>query len=191
MRGQVNGLRFSITHDELVAVFGAECVSRSDRREAEEFEFSGPTLEFLCTVGLPSMPKAEVAAPGGECLLWDPDEARENGREQHGETRGWVVLGNMPGSTLALDPVTGVVHGSHDDFETHMPLHSDVSSLAYTIHAVKRSLPEIAVAAGQGERDEIIDGLQRFIAERDPLPFADEDSEWNGAFDEIVMGMWT
>ncbi|GAA2452197.1 SUKH-4 family immunity protein [Streptomyces macrosporus] len=187
----MSNVRFSLTHEEIVSVFGAEQVSRSDRNEAEDLGLSGPTLEFLCTVGLPRMPKAEISAPHGKVRLRDLENASQESHGYSEEILEWIILGNLPGSTLALDPVTGIVHGSYDDFETHMPLHSDVSSLAYTVYAVKRILPEVAAAADQEERDELVDGLQRFIAERDPLPFADEDSEWNGAFDEIAMGMWT
>ncbi|MFP8886064.1 SUKH-4 family immunity protein [Streptomyces mangrovi] len=187
-------LRFSVTHDELVAVFGAGRVSRSDRREAEVLGLSGPTLEFLCTVGLPSMPKAEIAAPGGDCLLWGMDEPREKGQGRSGETWNWVVLGNMPGSTLFLDPATGTVHSSYGDPSDpgqRIALHSDVSSLAYTVHAVKKALPGIAAAATYEQREEMTEEIRRYIDERDPLVFAYEDSEWAGAFDEIAMGMWT
>ncbi|MFP8905431.1 SUKH-4 family immunity protein [Streptomyces atacamensis] len=184
-------LKFSLDHEELVSVFGSEQVSRSDRSEAESLGISGPTLDFLCTVGFPRMPKAEISAPGGRTLLRDLENSSQELRDYPEEVMEWIVLGNLPGSTLALDPATGVVHGSYDDFETHTPLHSDVSSLAYTVYAVKKILPEVAAAAGQDERDEIIDTLQQFISERDPLPFSDEDSEWAGAFDEIAMGMWT
>ncbi|MFP8962061.1 SUKH-4 family immunity protein [Streptomyces nanhaiensis] len=117
--------------------------------------------------------------------------------EGPGALRGtlkWVTLGNIPGSTLFLDPATGTVHSSYgypSDPEQHIALHSDVSSLTYTVYVVKKALPGIAAAATYEQREEMTEEIRHFIDERDPLVFADEDSEWSGAFDEIAMGMWT
>ncbi|MFE6250036.1 SUKH-4 family immunity protein [Streptomyces niveus] len=66
-----------------------------------------------------------------------------------------------------------------------------MSSLAYTIYAVKQSLPHIASLDTFDERNSVIQSVRQEIATRDPLPFAHEDGEWNAAVEEIAMGMWT
>ena len=187
----MSNLRFTLAYEDLVSVFGTSNVHRSDRKEVEALGFSGETLEFLCTVGLPSMPQAELEAPGGDCLLWDPEEEPEGGWDLPEETRKWVILGNMPGSMLALDPDSGIVYGSYGDFEEYIPMHSDISSLSYTIYATKKALREISLANTYEERKNIIESVKREIIERDPLPFEHKDSEWRASFEEIAMGMWS
>ncbi|MGI5403633.1 SUKH-4 family immunity protein [Streptomyces sp. CA-135486] len=187
----MDSLLFELTYEELVSYFGVSRVHRSDRREAEALGFSGPTLEFLCTVGLPSTPKSELEAPGGECILRALDEMPREDWNTPKEAKNWIVFGAMPSSSLALDSVTGRVFGFYEGYGEIVSMHSDISSLAYAIYAVKKVLPEIALCKSYEERAAIIDAVRLHIAERDPLPFAQEDSEWGVAFDEIAMGMWT
>jgi hypothetical protein len=184
-------LRFPLTHEALVSVFGHSRVDRSDRQAAEELGFSGPTLHFLCSTGLPSTPKAEIGAPGKVCKLRALDEMPQDGWECPEEAANWIILGNMPATTVTLDSASGAVYGFYEGFDDPVEMHSDVSSLAYTIYAVKRALPDVAVAGTYEERAAVIDAVQQYITERDPLPFAHEGGEWNAAFDEIAMGMWT
>lgn len=40
------------------------------------------------------------------------------------------------------------------------------------------------------ETEERVDTLRGEITEFDPLPFADEDSQWHLAFEEAIDGIW-
>lgn len=184
-------LRFTVTHEDLVGAFGPARVNRADQAEAQRLGFSGDTLEFLCSTGLPAMPKAEIDVPGGECNLRAWDELSKIGWDCPDESKNWIILGNMPATIVTLDAVTGKTFGFYEGFDEYIAMHSDVSSLAYTIYAVKEMLPRVAACTSYEERAEIVDSVQEFISTRDPLPFAHEGGEWNAAFDEIAMGMWT
>ncbi|WP_069628787.1 SUKH-4 family immunity protein [Streptomyces niveus] len=184
-------LTFDLSYDDLVDCFGPDRVERSVREDAEALGFSGPTLEFLCFTGIPSTLKAEVGAPGKETSL---RAFREMSREQWlvpEESWNWIILGNLTATTVTLDTATGTVFGFYEGSEEPVALHTDVSSLAYTIYAVKRALPHIARLGTFDERNSVIQSVRQEIATRDPLPFAHEDGEWNAAIEEIAMGMWT
>ncbi|MEV7283005.1 SUKH-4 family immunity protein [Streptomyces sp. NPDC093252] len=183
-------LAFELTHDELVSWFGTENVQLSPRNEAEALGFTGPTLEFLCTVGIPSTPKAEVGAPGKETSLRASDEMTGQQWTVPEEARNWIIIGNLTATTLALDTATGTVYGFYEGAEDPVSLHTDISSLAYTIYAVKRALPEIAAQSSFDGREAVLQRVQHDIEQHDPLPFG-EDSEWVASFEEIAMGMWT
>ncbi|MFI7009280.1 SUKH-4 family immunity protein [Streptomyces sp. NPDC050145] len=183
------GLRFDLTHAELVSEFGAERVERSVRSDAEALGFSGSTLDFLCAVGVPSTPKAEIGAPGRAPVLRAFDVMDRDQWTVPEESRSWIVLGNLTATTVTLDTVTGAVHGFYEGADAPTPLHADVSSLAYTVYAVQRALPEVARAASFDGRESVIRRMQEEIERADPLPFGGE-SEWPALFDEIAMGMW-
>ncbi|MFF3172911.1 SUKH-4 family immunity protein [Streptomyces sp. NPDC057900] len=186
----MSALKFDLTHDELVSRFGAENVERSVREEAGGLGFTGETLEFLCEVGIPSTPKAEVAAPGGSVDLRAIDEMSDSQWSVPKEALNWIILGNLTATTIALDTVTGLVYGFYEGAEDPVTLHADISSLAYTIYAVECALPEIAAQSSFDSREAIIQRVRREIEQRDPLPFS-EDSEWVPSFEEIAMGMWS
>ncbi|MGW0860126.1 SUKH-4 family immunity protein [Streptomyces sp. NPDC002690] len=186
----MSGLTFDLTHDELVSWFGVANVERSVRAEAEELGFGGKTLGFLCDVGIPSTPRAEVAAPGIEVALRAIDEIPDSHWDVPQEARSWIVIGNLTATTIALDTVSGVVYGFYEGAGAPVALHADVSSLACTIHAVKRALPGIAERDSYDGREEIMRRVRQDIERRDPLPFS-EGSEWLPSFEEIAMGMWS
>ncbi|MEU3302273.1 SUKH-4 family immunity protein [Streptomyces sp. NPDC006678] len=186
----MSALKFDLTYDELVSWFGTEKVDRSVRADAEALGFSGATLDFLCTVGIPSTPKAEVGVPGKEASLRAFDEMSRDQWTVPDEARNWIILGNLTASTITLDTVTGTVYGFYEGEEDPVPFHADVSSLVYTIYAVKRALPDVAAANSFDEREAVIQRVRREIEQRDPLPFS-EESEWVASFEEIAMGMWT
>lgn len=183
-------LKFDLTYEELVSWFGTANVERSVLTEAEALGFSGPTLRFLSTVGIPSTPKAEVGAPGKEACLRAFDEMDRDQWTVPEESKNWIILGNLTATTVTLDRVTGTVYGFYEGAEEPVPLHADVSSLAYTIYAVKRALPEVSAADSFAARDVVVQRVRREIERRDPLPFS-EDSEWVASFEEISMGMWS
>ncbi|MGY3200464.1 hypothetical protein [Streptomyces sp. TE5632] len=56
----------SLSHQELLSRLGSDRVERCVRDHAKALGSAGPTLGFLCDVGVPSMPKAETGAPGAD-----------------------------------------------------------------------------------------------------------------------------
>ncbi|MEV8329918.1 SUKH-4 family immunity protein [Streptomyces niveus] len=183
-------LAFDLSYDDLVDCFGPDRVERSVREDAQILGFTGPTLEFLCSTGIPSTPKAELGAPGREISLRAFGEMSREQWTVPKESRNWIILGNLTATTVTLDTATGTVFGFYEGFEDPVALHADVSSLAYTIYAMKRALSEIAGLGTFDERNTIIQSVRQEIDARDPLPFAHEGGEWNAAFEEIAMGMW-
>ncbi|WP_405795645.1 SUKH-4 family immunity protein [Streptomyces sp. NBC_01506] len=184
-------LTFDLSYNDLVDCFGADRVERSVREDAEALGFAGPTLDFLCSTGIPSTLKAEVGAPGKEISLRAFDEMSREQWTVPEESRNWIILGNLTATTVTLDTATGTVFGFYEGFEDPVALHTDVSSLAYTLYAVKLALPQIAGLSTFDERNTVIQSVRHQIDDRDPLPFAHEDGEWNAAIEEIAMGMWT
>lgn len=183
-------LTFDLSYDDLVDCFGPDRVERSVREDAAALGFTGPTLEFLRSTGIPSTLRAGVGAPGKEISLRAFGEmSREQWRVPE-ESRNWIILGNLSATTVSLDTATGAVFGFDEGFEDPVALHADVSSLAYTIYAVKCALAEIAGLSAFDERNTVIQSVRQEIDDRDPLPFAHEDGEWNATLEEIAMGMW-
>ncbi|MEV0777228.1 SUKH-4 family immunity protein [Streptomyces sp. NPDC050428] len=183
-------LTFDLAYDDLVDCFGTDHVERSVREDAEALGFTGPTLDFLCSTGIPSTLKAEVGAPGKEINLRAFDEMPREQWTVPDESRNWIILGNLTATTVTLDTATGTVFGFYEGSEEPVALHADVSSLAYTLYAVKRALPHIAGLGTFDERNTIIQSVRQEITACDPLPFAHEDGELNAAIEEIAMGMW-
>lgn len=186
----MGALKFDLTQDELVSWFGADNVERSVREEAERLGFTGDTLEFLCDVGIPSTPKAEVSAPGGDVDLRASAGMPDSQWNVPEEARNWIILGNLTATTIALDAVTGHVYGFFEGAEDPVALHAGTSSLVYTVYAVQRALPEIAAQNSFDSRNAVVERVRRDVERRDPLPFS-EDSEWVPSFEEIAMGMWS
>lgn len=187
----MSNLTFDLSYDELVGCFGQDRVERSVRDDAEALGFTGPTLDFLCSTGVPSTLKAEIGAPGKEISLRAFDEMSRDQWTVPEESKNWIILGNLTATTVTLDTTSGTVFGFYEGFEDPVALHTDVSSLAYTLYSVKRALPEIAALSTFDERNTVIQSIRQEIDARDPLPFAHEDGEWNAAVEEIAMGMWT
>ncbi|PSK74569.1 hypothetical protein C6W96_01250 [Streptomyces sp. CS149] len=68
------------------------------------------------------------------------------------------------------------------------PIHRDVESLVYALTKFEALLQEFE--SDKGEVEVRVDALREQITEFDPLPFADEDSPWSLAFEEVVDGIW-
>ncbi|MFF2227585.1 SUKH-4 family immunity protein [Streptomyces globisporus] len=101
-----------------------------------------------------------------------------------------LVLGRFAETTLALDPDEGTVYALADGEEelNCSPIHRDVESLVYALTKFEALCQELE--SGEGEVEVRVDALRGEITELDPLPFADEDSPWSLAFEEVVDGIW-
>ncbi len=94
-------------------------------------------------------------------------------------------------TTLALAPDTGAVYalGDGESGLVYTPMHRDVESLVYaltTFQLVQQLLDD----EGGDDTEERIDVLRADITAFDPLPFADERSQWHLTFEEVIDGIW-
>ncbi|MFH9396388.1 SUKH-4 family immunity protein [Streptomyces sp. NPDC017413] len=104
--------------------------------------------------------------------------------------RRWLVLGLFADTTLALDPERGTVYflGEGEEGLVPTPVHRDVESLVYALTKFEALCRRLR---NDDERtEERVDALRGEITSFDPLPFADEDSPWRLAFEEVVDGIW-
>ncbi|WP_078968090.1 MULTISPECIES: SUKH-4 family immunity protein [unclassified Streptomyces] len=68
------------------------------------------------------------------------------------------------------------------------PLHSDIESLVYALtefESLRQPLED-----DDGETEERVGTLRAQISAFDPLPFADEESQWHLTFEEVIDGIW-
>ncbi|WP_329581012.1 SUKH-4 family immunity protein [Streptomyces sp. NBC_01361] len=72
---------------------------------------------------------------------------------------------------------------------TDTPIHRDVESLTYALTKFAALRQELENNDGD-DVEERVDGLRAQISELDPLPFEDEDSQWNLAFEEVIDCIW-
>ncbi|MFF9082108.1 SUKH-4 family immunity protein [Streptomyces rubiginosohelvolus] len=183
-------MKFAITADDVRSVFGLTGVVHFPRYDAPRNRLDDRTALFLSTVGLPDtawfMSKASLRTDDPVDLVsWYGSRGAVPSACRH-----WLVLGLFAESTLALDPDEGTVYALADGEEqiNYSPIHRDVESLVYALTKFEALLQKFeSDEEGVGER---VDVLRGEITEFDPLPFADEDSQWNLAFEEVIDGIW-
>lgn len=184
-------MNFAVTPDEVLATFGLSGVVCFPRYNAAHHQVNERTTLFLSSVGLPDaewfMSKAGLRAGDSINLA----EWYSNRGKVPDECRNWLVLGLFAETTLALAPDSGTVY-SLGDGETQLvyaPIHRDVESLVYTLTKFE-SLRQQLAADDTEDVEARLDALRAEISEFDPLPFEDDDSQWNLALEEVIDGIW-
>ncbi|MFD0118121.1 SUKH-4 family immunity protein [Streptomyces sp. NPDC058320] len=184
-------MNFAVTPDEVRTVFGLSGVVFFPRYNAVHNRMNDRTALLLSSVGLPDtewfMSKASLSATDSVNVA----QRYSNRGTVPKECHDWLVLGLFADTTVALAPDTGMVYalGDGEDELVYTPIHRDVESLTY-------ALPKFAVLRQELENndgddlEERVDGLRAKISELDQLPFEDEDSQWNLAFEEVIDGIW-
>ncbi|AYN43664.1 hypothetical protein D9753_15210 [Streptomyces dangxiongensis] len=103
------------------------------------------------------------------------------------ESRSWWLLGYLFTSLIALDPLSGKVYAFPESEEEYILLHRDIESLQF-------SLVEFRKIEADHENDvdpeELAERFRRVVGAFDPTPFADEESQWNLALEELEHGLW-
>ncbi|MFD3622216.1 SUKH-4 family immunity protein [Streptomyces sp. NPDC058676] len=188
---------FELSHDDLAQTFGAEHVRRVPLPAAQAAGFTGEALALLTNVGLPeneflSFPDFDEAEAGFRQVPFEELEAKWH---LPPSAANWVFLGNFEISALVVDTQTGEVHQLAEGIMRPIPLHSDLSSLLYTITELTKiveSLPE-----DYEDDDDFLEGLERTvdglkndISLRDAHPFDGEYSEWVEIVTSIGSGTW-
>ncbi|WP_408992583.1 SUKH-4 family immunity protein [Streptomyces sp. 1268] len=183
-------MNFAFTADDVRSVFGLSGVVHFPRYDAPHNRLDDRTALLLSTLGLPDtvwfMSKASLRPDDPVDLVsWYGSRGTVPPAGRH-----WLVLGRFAETTFALDPDEGTVYALADGEEEPncSPIHRDVESLVYALTKFEALLQEFE--SDRGEAEVRVDALREEITEFDPLPFADEDSPWSLAFEEVVDGVW-
>lgn len=183
-------MTFAVTADEVRTAFGLTGVVHFPRYSTPPTRLGARTAHLLSAVGLPDtewfMSKASLRA---DDYIDVPRWYGIRGTTPE-ECHDWLVLGMLADTTLGLDPDSGTVHalGDGPTRMTYAPLHRDVESLLYALtlfQTVYQTLEDNADAI-----EERLDALRARITAFDPLPFADEESQWHLVFEEVIDGIW-
>ncbi|GAB1328280.1 SUKH-4 family immunity protein [Streptomyces sennicomposti] len=103
------------------------------------------------------------------------------------QSRTWWFLGHLFTSLIALDPESGAVHAFPESESRHILLHRDVESLLLGLIEFRR----LEAAHDRGvDPHELAERFRQSVSAFDPTPFADEDSQWNLALEELEHGLW-
>ena len=182
-------MEFAVTSDGMLETFGLAGVVFFLSYESEGNQLDRRTAEFLSRVGLPDnqyfMAKASVGQE--ESIRLESWFGSERGTLPQ-ECREWLVLGHFVASLIALDPVSGKVYafGEGEPLDAYEHLHRDVESLAYALYLFGKFEEE----GDEEEVEQRVERLRSRIEAFDPLPFADEQSQWNLIFEEVIDGIW-
>ncbi|MFJ9110630.1 SUKH-4 family immunity protein [Streptomyces sp. NPDC102283] len=179
-----------LTADDVRSVFGLTGVVHFPRYEAPHHRLDDRTALVLSTIGLPDtewfMSRASLRADDLIDLVgWCGSRGAVPDSCRH-----WLVLGLFADTTLALDPDRGTVHALGEGVNglLHKPIHRDVESLVYALTRFETLHRQLA--NDDEEAEGRVDALRAEITSVDPLPFADEDSPWHLALEEVVDGIW-
>ncbi|MEJ8640108.1 SUKH-4 family immunity protein [Streptomyces sp. MS2.AVA.5] len=184
-------MNFAVTPDEVRTAFGLTGVVYFPRYNTPHNQINDRAALLLSSIGLPDtewfMSKASLRASDSINLVeWCGDKGTVP-KECH----DWLVLGMFDDTTLALAPDTGTVYalGDGDTQLVYTALHRDVESLVYSL--TRFQILQQELEDGDDEDWEgRVDALRAEIAEFDPLPFEDEDSQWHLTFEEVIDGIW-
>ncbi|MEU5060180.1 MULTISPECIES: SUKH-4 family immunity protein [unclassified Streptomyces] len=188
---------FDLSHGDLVQTFGAEHVHQVPEAAAQAAGFSGETLAFLTTVGLPenefvSFPKFTDAAARFRPVVSDETETQWDLPPAASQ---WITLGNFEISAIVMAPQYGEVYELAEGIMRPVLLHKDLSSLVHTITELTKivqGLPEDYDDDDEymEQLEETLDSLKDEVGSQDPNPFSGEHSEWVEIITNIGAGMW-
>ncbi|MEV8352008.1 SUKH-4 family immunity protein [Streptomyces niveus] len=183
-------MNFAVTPDAVRAAFGLAGVVHFPRYDAVRNHVDDRTALFLSCVGLPD---CEWFMSKSGLREADSVDLTEWYRDKGGvpdECRDWLVLGLFAETTLALAPGSGTVHsiGDTEGRLVYAPIHRDVESLVYAL--TKFEILRRQLSGGSEGVEARVDSLRAEITGFDPLPFADGESQWNLAVEEVIDGIW-
>lgn len=187
---------FNVDHQALADVELVEEVAVLPETTARRYGFSGETLAFLTHVGLPQAEEYELAfylpQDFDPAFVWDATAKAAAGWRTPDDLKTVVKIGNFPINPVVIAPDTGVVYQYAEGVNLVVPIHQDISSL---IHTAQTWLDFITSFNADDEdpdarRRREVEALMAGIREADPLPFANEYSEWNELFDNLRSGMY-
>ncbi|MET7286313.1 SUKH-4 family immunity protein [Streptomyces sp. NPDC005573] len=181
-----------MTPADMLAAYGLAHVVYYPRSSAGEGA-DPRVLDLLGSVGLPD---SEVFT-----VKEDPESPYEPGFDptvigghfdHYGfscpeESRDWWLLGIFFTSLIALDPVSGKVYAFPESEEHYIPLHRDLESLLFSLVEFRKLEVD---HDNDVDPEELAERFRRVVGAFDPTPFADEESQWNLALEELENGIW-
>ncbi|MFE5860863.1 SUKH-4 family immunity protein [Streptomyces virginiae] len=184
-------MRFTVTSAELIEVYGLGHITCFPHQRGTGVD--ARTGAFLASVGLPESvvfaARTDVEDPYGPGV----DAITLGTRFEHyglrcpEESRQWWALGYLFTSLLALDPVSGRVYAFPEGALGHVELHRDVELLVFALIELRK----VEIDHDDGVSPEELAARFRDIVGRfDPTAFADEESPWNLAMEELEHGIW-
>ncbi|WP_314247034.1 SUKH-4 family immunity protein [Streptomyces kutzneri] len=182
---------FTVTPGELIDAYGLDRITYFPRQRATGVETR--TAGFLSTVGLPESDvfasRMDVSDPYGP----EVDAITVGSRFDHyglqcpEESRSWWSLGYLFTSLIALDPVSGTVYAFPEGAIGYVELHRDVESLVFALVELRK----VETDRGNGVAPEVLAArFREVVGTFDPTAFADGESQWSLAVEELEHGIW-
>ncbi|MET8574661.1 SUKH-4 family immunity protein [Streptomyces sp. NPDC005012] len=182
---------FTVTRAEVEWAAGVDgTVHRMPAGVAERYGFRGQAADFLATVGVPGVEEygLEFRVPDA----YDPElvggyeELAAAGWEVGPEVDDWVPLGHFSVNTVWADPRSGKVYQFTEGPLRPLLLHADLSSFVRTIVVAVETARACEPVVGRPDEEEqltaLVEAGMARVRDVDPLPFADEHSEWHEVF---------
>ncbi|WP_428950515.1 SUKH-4 family immunity protein [Streptomyces sp. cg35] len=191
---------FNVDHQALEDVELVEEVAVPPEATGRQYGFSGETLDFLTHVGLPQAEEYELGfflpQDFNSAFIWDATAKAADGWETPDELKTVVKIGNFPINPIVIAPDTGTVYQYTEGVNLVIPIHQDISSLIKTAQSwldfiTSFSADDEDPDSADARRRQEVEALMAYIREVDPLPFANQYSEWNELFDNLQGGMYT
>ncbi|WP_329403116.1 SUKH-4 family immunity protein [Streptomyces virginiae] len=184
-------MQFTVTSAELIDVYGLGRITYFPHQRTTGVD--ARTATFLGSVGLPRSvlftARTDVEDPYGP----EVDAITIGSRfEYYGldcpeESRQWWALGYLFTSLLAVDPASGRVYAFPEGAIGHIALHRDIESLVFALIELRK----VEIDHDNGVAPEELSARFRdTVGTFDPTAFADEESQWNLAMEELEHGIW-
>ncbi|MET8574662.1 SUKH-4 family immunity protein [Streptomyces sp. NPDC005012] len=182
---------FTVTREEVERATEIDgTVHRMPSEVAERYGFHSENAEMLSSVGVPEVARygLEFRPPETYDPYWLADHKKlvEFGWKVGPEIDGWVSLGNFFINTVMVDPRSGKVYQFTEDPGLPLLIHADLSSFVKTIVVAVETARACEPVIGQPDEEEqltaLVEAGKARIRDVDPLPFADEHSEWHEVF---------
>jgi hypothetical protein len=189
---------FTVTREVVERAAGVDgTVRRMPAGVAERYGFRGADVELLTTVGVPEVARygLEFRPPVAYDPHWLADHARLGGYgwKVGPEVDGWVSLGNFFINTVMADPRTGRVYQFTEDPGVPLLLHADLSSFVRTVVVAVETARACEPVVGQPDEEQLtalVEAGRARVRDVDPLPFADEYSEWHEVFTNMENAVY-
>ncbi|MEV8071246.1 SUKH-4 family immunity protein [Streptomyces sp. NPDC085995] len=182
----------TVTPGDLIEAYGLDSVVFFPRCQADGAA-DARAMTLLSSVGLPHSEvftsredPADPYEPGFDPITLG-SRFDHYGIPCPPESRTWWLLGYLFTSLIALDPESGKVYAFPEGEPRHILLHRDVESLLSALIEFRK----LETAHDEGaDPHELAERFRQSVSAFDPTPFADEDSQWNLALEELEHGLW-